>query len=239
MLADSFILLLLTFVSDLRSLNQQHYTMMIPQDPGTPGEATPIEDDVVGIMTNGVLLDSHTQTWSYDSCNGHSDKKHMYHYHIPPICFLKSMGVPTPDSAEWWISDDGSEVRAYDDMPAQFPATGNSPVLGFARDGFPIKALYDASGTLVRSADLDECNGKDDGEGYAYYITPEPPFAPTCLRGTVGSFAAAPTDIVVPAAGITNSISGLEEVEDPEDSAFAKAVLGALVPTVAAAAYLL
>mmetsp|Transcript_5126 Transcript_5126/g.9309 ORF Transcript_5126/g.9309 Transcript_5126/m.9309 type:complete len:674 (+) Transcript_5126:116-2137(+) len=191
----------------------QHYTMMIPQAPGAPGDATPITDEIVGIMTNGVLLDSHSQTWDYDMCNGHSDKKRQYHYHIPPICYLKSMGVPTPASDRWWINDAGTEVRPYSEMSAQFPKTGLSPVVGFARDGFPIYALYGPDGQMVRSAtyegDLDECNGKGEGSDYAYYITAEPPFVPTCLRGTVGNFAFATSDKKCPEPGITNSISGV------------------------------
>jgi len=193
-----------------------HYTMMIPQAPGAPGDATPITHDVVGIMTNGVLLDSHSQTWAYDMCNGHSDKKDQYHYHIPPICYLKSMGVPTPASDRWWINDAGTEVRPYSKMSAQFPKTGLSPVVGFARDGFPIYALYGPDGQMVRSAtyegDLDECNGKGEGSDYAYYITAEPPFVPTCLRGTVGNFAFATSDKKCPGSGITNSISGVTTV---------------------------
>jgi len=193
----------------------QHYTMMIPQDPGAPGDPTTITDDVVGIMTNGVLLDSHSQTWTYDSCNGHSDTKHQYHYHIPPMCYLKSMGVAAPSSSDWWIDPATQEVRAYGDMAAQFPATASpSPVVGFARDGFPIYALYDAKGELQRGGgfggDLDECNGKEDGDrGYGYFITTEPPFVPTCLRGTVGSFSYATTDIACPRMGISNVIEGV------------------------------
>lgn len=200
--------------------------MSIPQVPGTPGNPTVIMDDVVGIMTNGVLLDSHSQTWSYDSCNGHSDTKHQYHYHIPPLCYLKSMGVAAPSSSDWWIDPEKGQVRAYSEMAAQFPATAPpSPVVGFARDGFPIYALYDAEGNLQRSmrfgGNLDECNGKEDGtNGYGYYITAEPPFVPACLRGTLGSFSYSTTDIACPRMGITNVIAGVASPaeEGPKDS---------------------
>lgn len=187
--------------------------MMIPQEPGTPGAATDITDNVVGLMTNGVLLDTHEQTWAYDSCDGHSDKSHQYHYHIPPICYLKDMGVPTPAADNWWIADNGSEVRTYAEMSDQWPSTGSSPVIGFARDGFPIYGLYDADGNIQRSkvfgGDLDECNGKEDSNGYGYYITAEPPFVPTCLKGSIGSFAFAATDIACPKGGISNTIVGV------------------------------
>lgn len=196
----------------------QHYTVMIPQDPGTPGEATKIKDDVVGIMANGVLLDSHTQTWTYDMCNGHSDSKHQYHYHIPPICYLKSMGVPVPESDKWWINDEGTEVRPYAEMPDQFPATGTSPIVGLARDGFPIYALYDSTGALQRSGDLDECNGKEGANGYAYYITADPPFVPTCLRGDkVGTLSHTTTEIACPRDGIKNVIDLSQVTKAPED----------------------
>jgi hypothetical protein len=185
----------------------QHYTMVIPQEPGTPGEPTYLkDDDVVGVMSNGILLDSHKPTWSYDSCNGHSDKKHQYHYHIPPKCFLESLGMDFAESPDWW--KDGDQVREYIDMANQFPATGPaSPVIGWARDGFPIFGIYDDQGQLMRRADLDECNGKEDSSGnYGYYMTVDPPFAPPCLRGAVGSFSYFSTKKACPKDGIVNTI---------------------------------
>jgi YHYH protein len=189
--------------------------MVIPRTPAVAvGDPTPMEDDVVGIMTNGVLLDSHKQTWAYDSCNGHSDKKHQYHYHIPPICFMESMGIAFADTSEWWINDEGNATRDYDDMAAQFPESGPpSPVIGFARDGFPIFGPYDDQGMLMRGAvfsndtGLDACNGKEDSAGsYGYYMTVDPPFAPPCLRGTVGVFAYYTTQLMCPKEGIENMI---------------------------------
>lgn len=193
--------------------------MTIPKTPGTPGEATPIEDDVVGITTTGVLIDSHAQTWAYDMCNGHSDKKGQYHYHIPAMCFLDNMGVAFADSADWWINDEMTEVRNYEEMAAQFPATADpSPVIGFARDGFPIYALYDKTGALQLSqpfgGDLDECNGKTDADGnYSYFISATPPFTPTCLKGQVGRFAYSSSSVACPADGIENSILTMAQVD--------------------------
>ena len=40
-------------------------------------------------------------------------------------------------------------------------------------------------------------------------MTSEPPFVPTCLRGTIGSFSYAPTEIACPSDGITTSVSGV------------------------------
>jgi hypothetical protein len=191
----------------------QHYTMIIPRNPVVK-DPTPMEDDIVGIMSNGVLLDSHRQTWAYDVCNGHSDRKHQYHYHIPPICFMESMGVDFADTAGWWINDEGNATRDYDELAAQFPASGPpSPVIGFARDGFPIFGPYDDQGLLMRGAlfsndtGLDMCNGKIDSAGmYGYYMTVDPPFAPPCLRGDVGVFAYYTTNFKCPKDGIENTI---------------------------------
>lgn len=199
--------------------------MMVPETAGEPGTASPVADGVVGMMVNGVLLDDHEESWNFDMCNGHSDKKHQYHYHIPPICFLEEMGVPTPEDANWWMNDDMTEVRSYGTMHEQFPATGKSPVVGWARDGFPIYALYGpADGSpLERSqaygGDLDECNGKMTDGSYAYYLTAEPPFTPTCLKGEIGSFAYAPTEKACPRAGISNTVGTTADTAPaPDDS---------------------
>ncbi len=180
-----------------------------------------MKDDVVGIMLNGVILDSHKQTWSYDMCNGHSDDKHQYHYHIPPICYLESMGVDFADSANWWTNDDGDQVRKFSEMANQFPVTASpSPVVGWALDGYPIYALYDDTGALQRSkafgGSLDECNGKMDSDGnYGYYLAADPPFAPACLKGAkIGTFGYSTYNKVCPTAGIMNTIQ-LPAVESP------------------------
>lgn len=191
----------------------QNYRITIPKTPsdlGEPQYPQGKDDDVVGIMTNGILLDSHKQTWSYDSCNGHSDTKHMYHYHIPPKCFLQSMGVAYPEETFWW--KDGTQIRDDGDMGAQWPAvSAPSPVVGFALDGYPIFGPYDSSGNVQHGKDfgggVDECNGKvDPSTGtYAYYLTVDPPFAPPCLRGEKGSFVYNTTDQYCPAGGIESA----------------------------------
>lgn len=130
------------------------------------------------------------------------------------------MGVAFADSHTWWINDAGNETRPWEDMAAQFPETSpSSPVLGFARDGFPIFGPYDDAGNLQRSAafggDLDECNGKMDSNGnYGYYFTVDPPFAPVCLRGEIGNFAYSSTDIKCPKEGISNEIMLLDDMMD-------------------------
>ena len=213
------------------------YRMTIPMNPGTPGDAKYLtkDEDVVGILVNGALLDNHEPTWSYDSCNGHSDTKHQYHYHIPPKCFLESLGVSYPDEPFWWM--DGGTVRDYSDMAAQWLATASaSPIIGFALDGFPIYGPYDDAGNLMRGKEfggnLDECNGKVDGQGnYGYYLTVDPPFAPPCLRGEMGVFSYFTTQLACPKDGIDNLIVDISE----NDGACGSANFMEVVDCVAAA----
>ena len=207
--------------------------MHIPKDPSNPTSSDQADyfgdDEVVGILVNGVLLDSHAPTWSYDDCNGHSDTKHQYHYHIPPRCLLEFLSVPYPSDAQWWKDSSTGYVRDYSDMAAQFSSGGAgtpSPVLGFARDGFPIFGPYDDNGDLQQGEDyaagLDECNGKvDDNGNYGYYLTPDPPFAPPCLRGEKGLFVYTSTEQVCPKNGINNTIIDRGDFPDCDGVAFA------------------
>lgn len=112
--------------------------------------------------------------------------------------------------------------------------------------GFPIKALYGPDGNLVRSAlfggDLDECNGMGEGADYAYYISAEPPFVPTCFKGKkIGKFSYDSSGKLCPKNGIVNRIAGAEvaaptvnpkAADSPrakEPSALASIVLATLV----------
>ena len=201
--------------------------MKIPKAPGAPGDKQLLKGDVVGLMFNGVILDSHKQTWAYDMCNGHSDENHQYHYHIPQSCYLESMGVAFAESPNWWINDAGDSVRKFDEMAAQFPATAPaSPVVGMALDGFPIYGLYDDKGDLQRSkafgGNLDECNGKTDSQSnYGYYLSADPPFAPACLKGSkIGTFEYSSYNKACPKEGIKNTIQhlpsdGQDKADDP------------------------
>ena len=59
-----------------------------------------------------------------------------YHYHIPPICLLKSLGGTVPKRSDWWISNNPE---------TQWPESTDreSPLVGWAMDGFPIFGPYD------------------------------------------------------------------------------------------------
>ena len=71
-----------------------------------------------------------------------------------------------------------------------------SPLIGFARDGFPIYGPYDAHGNLQIAlgsdgATLDECNFNFSNQ--VYHITPNFPWTPSCFVGTPGSYKEATT----------------------------------------------
>lgn len=94
-----------------------------------------------------------------------------------------------------------------------------SPQVGWAIDGFPIYGPYDPfTGELQFApsspggcaATLDQCNGKKmpNGMGYAYFMSPNYPYAPVCTvigveqRGTVlDETPASPSPSVCPAKG--------------------------------------
>ena len=171
------------------------YTLSIPAAPTHigPFHALPARG-LIGMTVNGVLLyrdhDGPNATRTFDAdemdnCMGHtSSKDHGYHYHLLPVCLFAQLGLPGPTNSTFWFGP----ARSY---TSAFPATAAapSPVLGWAMDGHAIYGPYDSSKAQVRSADLDQCNGKMDNGEYKYFFTAEPPFVPTCFRGMPGSIA--------------------------------------------------
>ena len=111
-----------------------------------------------------------------------------YHYHAPPVCLLKSMGVPVPQKRAWWKTH-GAKAWA---------STGPEVQIGWALDGIPIMGPY-KGGVLTEKKALDECHGAvDEASGeYRYYMLPSAPYMPPCLRGdqlgNVSSFRASKT----------------------------------------------
>ena len=111
-----------------------NFTLRVPSSPVVAASPyVPDSTHPIGVAINGVLIiPTHYNTTShalpttldFDSCNGHSDKSGVYHYHSIPTCILSSLSLPT-----------------------NFPSTSSpSPVLGIALDGFPIIGPYDHTG---------------------------------------------------------------------------------------------
>ena len=145
--------------------------------PGTPKGLGKL-GGVVGIAMNGVLfVHEHPEegwTWLFDNCGGHGDTYGHYHYHAPPLCLLKTMGLPVPKNSSWWKFE-GEKA---------WPKSGPEVQVGWALDGAPIMGPFKA-GVRTEKKLLDECHGAVDettGE-YRYYLVPEAPYVPPCLRG--------------------------------------------------------
>eukprot|EP00929_Paragymnodinium_shiwhaense_P099229 TRINITY_DN6080_c2_g2_i1.p1 TRINITY_DN6080_c2_g2~~TRINITY_DN6080_c2_g2_i1.p1 ORF type:complete len:1228 (-),score=245.12 TRINITY_DN6080_c2_g2_i1:359-3781(-) len=151
---------------------------------------TPIAETggAVGFALNGVLLvgqhykakKAQPTVWHFDDCGGHADENGWYHYHFPSNCFFASNGIHGPSKWNWWTMPEPSSHWA--------PIASESPVLGYALDGFPIYGPYGQEGRLVNTSELDSCNGKvvvlpNGREEYRYYWTVMLPFLPQCLRG--------------------------------------------------------
>ena len=115
-----------------------------PQSPKALG-------GVVGIALNSVLFvhehPGEGMTWVIDNCGGHGDTFGHYHYHAPPLCLLRSLGVPVPKGS-WWKSG-GAEQWASHHPEVQ---------IGWALDGAPIMAPF-KDGVQVKKEMLDECHG--------------------------------------------------------------------------------
>uniref|UniRef100_A0A6U4NA45 YHYH domain-containing protein n=1 Tax=Hemiselmis andersenii TaxID=464988 RepID=A0A6U4NA45_HEMAN len=128
-------------------------------------------------------------TMAFDNCGGHGGADHKYHYHIPPVCLIMSLGGEVPERSDWWLAKNPE---------SQWPkkTTKESPLIGWAMDGFPIFGPYDpitkelqtsgSANCTTTTGSLDACNGKNMSNGqYAYFITPTYPFVPDCLRGSL------------------------------------------------------
>ena len=114
-------------------------------------------------------------TWLFDNCGGHGDTYGHYHYHAPPLCLMKSLGLPVPKKGTWW-KDAG--IHAW-------PAEGPEVQIAWALDGAPIMGPY-KDGSRTEKKQLDECHGAVDASGvYRYYLVPEAPYMPPCLKGAV------------------------------------------------------
>jgi hypothetical protein len=163
------------------------------------------ENQYFGIALNGIPFDpildewfmnKKSSGWQYEALSGaiplgidtnhaHVDQNGADHYHGLPKLLLKNLGI----------------------------AKGKlSPLIGYAADGFPIRALYGLKGKPVKSSyslkrgkrtiggnfdgsfvqdyqyiknsgELDQCNGKMVNGIYTYFITSSFPVIPRCFVG--------------------------------------------------------
>ena len=153
----------------------------------------------------------HSFTKVFDECGGHGDVQHRYHYHMPPLCLLRALNGTAPVRSNWWLEKNPEQEwpQNISRRGGQL-----SPLIGWALDGHPIFGPYDpetgvlqlaqqeagirrgAGGGQERgfthdrrsgtSSELDRCNGKilRQSQVYAYFVTPNYPYLPRCLRGS-------------------------------------------------------
>ncbi len=149
-------------------IKRQHLDIALPANPKLAAQPH-CAPNIVGIMLSGVLVfnaldDPGRDAVAHetqDSCHGHPQRTGVYHYH--------------------------SLTNCIDDKPGP---DGNSPLVGYALDGFGIYGSY-AEGRQLTTADLDECHGRTsviDWDGhkvamYHYVATVDFPYTVDCMRG--------------------------------------------------------
>ncbi len=125
---------------------------------------------MIGIAVNGVAIfnaldDSHRDAVAHetqDLCDGHPQRRGIYHYHSIPQCLA------------------GSTVKSQEQL------------VGYALDGFPIFGPRGENGKLLTDADLDACHGHTGWitlggkrvRTYHYHATLEYPYTLGCFRGS-------------------------------------------------------
>ena len=141
----------------------------LPAEPEAAGEPSCV-GGTIGIAINGIPIFSafdaggrDAVAWEIqDDCDAHPEITGQYHYHSLSSCL------------------DGGSTEP------------GSERIGWALDGFGIYIERDAEGTMLSSADLDECHGTTstvewDGEQvemYHYVATLDFPYLVACYNGT-------------------------------------------------------
>ena len=128
----------------------------------------PYEGDgkTIAVTGNVYLNDSNGVKWAFlDVCNGHPGMGGMYHYHAMPPC-----------------------VTSIIDKVG-----GPSHILGIAFDGFLIYGDRDINGNIVKSTQLDTCNGitsptPEFPQGVYHYVLTEE----KSNRSTINCFSGTP-----------------------------------------------
>ncbi len=149
------------------------YSSPIKLSPEKASNVTTI-DAALGVAVNGVPIydysaqgtidvttyDESTDTTllgQLDNCGGHAGRGDDYHYHAAPTCMIDSMANK-----------------------------GDSAILGWGFDGYPLYGNNNPDGTTINSGDLDNCNGQEDSTfGYRYHTSSTQPYVWKCLVGTI------------------------------------------------------
>lgn len=159
------------------SIEAQSISWSLPLDPQVAAEPSCLGQGAIAIASSGAVFFNPVDADGIiaaaneilDGCRGHPAPGGQYHYHSDsPVCL-----------------DHGD-------------ATGHSPLVGYALDGFGVYGHYGTDGELVTNAELDECHGHTDEvawdgdqvEIYHYHTNSEFPFVLGCYTGTPATAAA-------------------------------------------------
>lgn len=152
------------------SIQGQSLRLSLPATPSLAAQAHCLNGGPIGVLLSGAYLFDALDAAGHDAvahevqddCQGHPERTGQYHYHDLTSC-----------------------------LPDTLDANGNSPLVGYALDGFGIFGPVENGQTLA-SADLDECHGRTseiewDGQRvvmYHYIATADYPYTLGCFRGT-------------------------------------------------------
>ncbi len=150
-------------------ISAQTVNLNLPANPTLASQPSCLTLGPIGIMLTGSYLFDALDAGGrdavahevQDSCQGHPQQDGTYHYHSLTSC-----------------------------VPDQVDANGNSPLVGYALDGFGIYGPVQNGKTLT-TADLDACHGitsevEWDGKlvnMYHYVATADYPYTLGCFRG--------------------------------------------------------
>lgn len=151
----------------------QRVVLSLDQTPELARSPTCVPMGMIGFALSGAAIynaldakgDDAPAHEIQDSCNGHPERQGEYHYHNYSDCFVDTRSGPG----------------------------GHSDLIGYALDGFGLFGMYESSGEILHSGDLDECHGhvgmvEWDGqlvEMYHYHFTEDYPYTLGCFAGQV------------------------------------------------------
>lgn len=150
------------------SIGAYDMTLELPLEPQPAASPSCVPMGIIGVAVNGVAIFNALDAGARDAVA----------HEVQDLC----NGHPQ-----------GTEIYHYHGPSPCLPGESeNEKLIGYALDGFGIYSMYDAGGTELTNADLDECHGRVstvDWNGkhvaiYHYVLTREYPYTVGCFRGT-------------------------------------------------------
>ena len=166
--------------------------MAVPKDPVKGSTYREYGMGPVGIALSGGFIYNHLaspqgdtavdrERDSFDSCNGHSDPHCRYHYHMIPVCINNGKNCSNVGYMK-----DGFPVRSFCSHPNDSSRSLKScyKLNGSGNGSHKNHYSFDKDDLDNGLCDLDEANGYDFSDGYAYVFTENYPFVMAGYFGT-------------------------------------------------------